>query len=80
MHQSHVRSSSGYARVSTNGQSVDKQVRQLTRAGCKEVFRETASGAKLDRAQLRRARAQLEARDVLMVTRPDRLARSTQSG
>jgi DNA invertase Pin-like site-specific DNA recombinase len=44
----------GYARVSTGGQSVDAQVRQLTKAGCKKVFREVASGAKADRAQLRR--------------------------
>ena len=44
----------GYARVSTDGRSVDAQVRQLTRAGCKKVFREVASGAKTDRAQLRR--------------------------
>jgi DNA invertase Pin-like site-specific DNA recombinase len=44
----------GYARVSTDGQSVDAQVRQLTKAGCKKVFREVASGAKTDRAQLRR--------------------------
>jgi Resolvase, N terminal domain len=35
----------GYARVSTDGQSVDAQVRQLTKAGCKKVFREAASGA-----------------------------------
>jgi DNA invertase Pin-like site-specific DNA recombinase len=42
------------ARVSTDGQSVDAQVRQLTKAGCKKVFRETASGAKTDRAELRR--------------------------
>src|ERR1700692_3029032 len=44
----------GYARVSTDGQSVDAQVRQLTKAGCKKVFREVASGAKSDRSQLRR--------------------------
>ncbi len=44
----------GYARVSTDGQSVDAQVRQLTKVGCKKVFREVASGAKTDRAQLRR--------------------------
>ena len=43
----------GYARVSTDGQSVDAQVRQLTKAKCKKVFREVASGAKADRAQLR---------------------------
>ena len=45
----------GYARISTDGQSVEAQVRQLTKAGCKKVFRETASGAKTDRAQLRKA-------------------------
>src|SRR6201987_4894392 len=68
----------GYARVSTDGQSVDAQVRQLTKAGCKKVFREVASGAKTDRAQLRRLLGQLDAGDVLMVTRLDRLARSTR--
>jgi len=68
----------GYARVSTDGQSVDAQVRQLTKAGCKKVFREVASGAKTDRNQLRRAIGQLGAGDVLMVTRLDRLARSTR--
>jgi DNA invertase Pin-like site-specific DNA recombinase len=68
----------GYARVSTDGQSVDAQVRQLTKAGCKKVFREVASGAKTDRAQLRRLLDQLEAGDVLTVTRLDRLARSTR--
>ncbi len=68
----------GYARVSTDGQSVDAQVRQLTKAGCAKVFREVASGAKTDRAQLRKALAQLDAGDVLMVTRLDRLARSTR--
>jgi DNA invertase Pin-like site-specific DNA recombinase len=68
----------GYARVSTDGQSVDAQVRQLTKAGCKKVFRETASGAKTDRTQLRRVLDQIDAGDVLMVTRLDRLARSTR--
>jgi len=43
----------GYARVSTDGQSLDAQAEQLTAAGCAKVFRETASGAKTDRAQLR---------------------------
>jgi DNA invertase Pin-like site-specific DNA recombinase len=68
----------GYARVSTDGQSVDAQVRQLTNAGCKKVFREIASGAKTDRAQLGRLLCQLDAGDVLTVTRLDRLARSTR--
>src|ERR1700689_4673304 len=68
----------GYARVSTDGQSVDAQVRQLKAAGAQNVWRETASGAKTDRAQLRRVLDQLDAGDVLMVTRLDRLARSTR--
>ena len=68
----------GYARVSTDGQSVDAQVKQLRAAGAEQIFRETASGAKTDRAQLRRALAQIDAGDVLVVTRLDRLARSTR--
>jgi len=68
----------GYARVSTDGQSVAAQVAALTAAGSGKVFREVASGAKTDRAQLRKAIAALEAGDVLMVTRLDRLARSTR--
>ncbi len=68
----------GYARVSTDGQSVDAQVKQLRAAGADQVFRETASGARADRAQLRRALAHLVKGDVLMVTRLDRLARSTR--
>ncbi|MGH7140283.1 MAG: recombinase family protein, partial [Pirellulales bacterium] len=70
----------GYARVSPGGksESVDAQARQLTRAGCKKVFRDVhVSGAKTDRAQLRRVTEALEPGDVLMVTRLDRLARST---
>jgi DNA invertase Pin-like site-specific DNA recombinase len=68
----------GYARVSTDGQSVAAQVAALTAAGAGKVFREVASGAKTDRAQLRKAIAALDEGDVLMVTRLDRLARSTR--
>jgi DNA invertase Pin-like site-specific DNA recombinase len=68
----------GYAGVSTDGQSADAQVKQLRAAGAEKVFRETASGARADRAQLRRAIDKLEKGDVLMVTRLDRLARSTR--
>jgi DNA invertase Pin-like site-specific DNA recombinase len=39
----------GYARVSTHGQSVDAQVKQLRAAGAEKIFKETASGAKTDR-------------------------------
>src|SRR5208283_182873 len=69
---------SGYARVSTDGQSLDTQVRQLRAAGAQKVFRETASGAQTGRPQLRRALSQLTGGDVLSVTRLDRLARSTR--
>ena len=41
----------GYARVSTDGQSVDAQVKQLRDAGAEKIFRETASGAKTDRRE-----------------------------
>ena len=53
-------------------------MRQLTKAGCKKVFREVASGAKTDRTQLRRLLDQLDAGDVQTVTQLDRLARSTR--
>ena len=68
----------GYARVSTDGQSVTAQVAQLRAAGCGKVFQEIASGAKSDRRALRRAVDQLTAGDMLIVTRLDRLARSTR--
>src|SRR5947208_9424485 len=68
----------GYARVSTDGQTVAAQVAQLTNAGAAKVFSETASGAKTDRAQLGKVLKALQAGDTLMVTRLDRLARSTR--
>jgi DNA invertase Pin-like site-specific DNA recombinase len=68
----------GYARVSADGPSVAARVRQLTKAGCKKVFREVASGAKTDRAQPRKLLEQIEIGDVLMVRRLDPLARSTR--
>jgi DNA invertase Pin-like site-specific DNA recombinase len=67
----------GYARVAADGQTVAAQARQLAEAGCETVFRETAKGAGT-RSALQRAIAQLDAGDVLMVTRLDRLARSTR--
>ena len=68
----------GYARVSTGGQSVADQVRQLRAAGAVNVYREVASGAVIDRPQLRRLLSEVVADDVVMVTRLDRLARSTR--
>ena len=68
----------GYARVSTSGQSVDAQVRQLRAAGAGKVFREVASGVAVDRPRLRQLVSELAAGDVMIVTRLDRLARSTR--
>jgi DNA invertase Pin-like site-specific DNA recombinase len=68
----------GYARVSSSGQTLDAQLEQLAQIGCDRVFRETASGARGDRQELKRAVAALAAGDVLIVTRLDRLARSTR--
>ena len=68
----------GYARVSTDHQSLGAQLEQLTAAGCTKVFQEKASGARGDRAALKRAINHLGQGDVLLVTRLDRLARSTR--
>jgi DNA invertase Pin-like site-specific DNA recombinase len=68
----------GYARVSTDGQSLASQDAQLHAAGCAKVFAEKVSGAKTDRAQLGKLLKTLDHGDVLIVTRLDRLARSTR--
>ena len=68
----------GYARVSTDGQSVAAQVDQLTQAGAEKTFKEKISGAVTHRQQLKRALNALHEGDVLLVTRLDRLARSTR--
>jgi DNA invertase Pin-like site-specific DNA recombinase len=68
----------GYARVSTNGQTLASQDAQLHAAGCAKVYAEKVSGAKTDRPELAKLIRRLEAGDVLMVTRLDRLARSTR--
>jgi hypothetical protein len=68
----------GYARVSTDGQTLDAQIAGLTAAGATKVYSEKQSGAKTDRAALARVLAVLASGDVLMVKRLDRLARSTR--
>lgn len=67
----------GYARVSTFGQTLDAQVEQLTAAGCSRIFKEKVSGARADRRELNRLLATLGEGDQVLVTRIDRLARST---
>jgi DNA invertase Pin-like site-specific DNA recombinase len=68
----------GYARVSTDGQTLDAQQAALRAAGAERVFAEKVSGAKTDRKALAKAIEALSEDDVLLVTRLDRLARSTR--
>ncbi len=68
----------GYARVSTDGQSLTAQLAALKAAKCQKVFQEKVSGARSDRKQLIRLMSLLAKGDVLVVTRLDRLARSTR--
>lgn len=68
----------GYARVSTEGWTLDAQVAALTAAGAASVFSETTGGAKTDRCELAKALRALGGGDTLLVTRLDRLARSTR--
>ena len=68
----------GYARVSTDGQGLGVQQASLTANGAEKVFAEKFSGAQTNRKELSRAIAALGEGDVLLVTRLDRLARSTR--
>src|SRR4051812_41552390 len=69
----------GYARVSTYGQTLDTQLDQLRAAGCnsRNIYSEKVTGARADRRELLRMLDRLAPGDVVMVTRIDRLARST---
>src|SRR5499427_4725093 len=67
----------GYARVSTNGQDLALQQAALKAAGCEKVYAEKISGARSDRPQLARMLKAIGAGDTIVVTRLDRLARST---
>jgi DNA invertase Pin-like site-specific DNA recombinase len=68
----------GYARVSTDGQSLQSQTEALHAAHCERIFAEKISGAYADRPQLARALAALAQGDTLVVVKLDRLARSTR--
>src|SRR5262249_31394310 len=68
----------GYARVSTRAQNVAGQIAELQAAGCGNIYKEKASGAKSDRPALAKVIRRRESGDVLVVTRLDRLARSTR--
>jgi len=68
----------GYARVSTDGQTLAAQTEALHSAGCARTFAEKISGAYSDRPQLAKALAALGEGDTLVVCKLDRLARSTR--
>lgn len=75
----------GYARVSTkiqekNGNSLDSQEELLRDSGSRIVYKESSSGATLDRPKLNELVHALEPGDTLMVTKLDRLARSAHQG
>ena len=67
----------GYARVSSVGQSLDVQLEKLAQAGCEKVFEEKRSGTSDKRPRLQACLEYVREGDTLVVTRLDRLARST---
>ena len=66
----------GYCRVSTEDQNPDLQLTALQRAGCKRILTDKATGVHVKRPQLIKCLTTLEAGDVLIVWKLDRLARS----
>ncbi|AJK86557.1 MULTISPECIES: recombinase family protein [Lysinibacillus] len=66
----------GYARVSTNKQELDIQIKALKEAGATKIYKEKISGAKTDRKELNTLLAEIKAGDTLLVTKADRIARS----
>jgi DNA invertase Pin-like site-specific DNA recombinase len=67
----------GYARVSTTGQDLAVQLEKLQKAGCQKMFKEKRSGVDTGRPELKRCLEYLREGDTLLVTKIDRLARST---
>ena len=65
----------GYARVSTNDQNLDVQIKKLEEAGCDEIFSEKISGAKENAPQLNGMISKLRKGDTVCVVRLDRLGR-----
>jgi DNA invertase Pin-like site-specific DNA recombinase len=68
----------GYARVSTEDQSLDLQLDALRQAGCERIFTDKASATRTRRSGLNEARLQLREGDVLVVWKLDRLGRSVK--
>ena len=65
----------GYARVSSTGRDLSVQLEKLK--GCEMVFKEKRSGVDVGRPELKRCVDYLREGDTLLVTKIDRLARST---
>ena len=69
----------GYARVSTSKQDHEMQVEALKKAGCERIFAEKASAKSTDgRPEFKRLMKALNPGDVVVVTKLDRLARSSR--
>jgi len=68
----------GYARVSTTDQNLWSQQDALRTAGAEEIYLDRFSGTKAFRPELDKLRSRLRSGDTLMVTRLDRLGRSTK--
>ena len=66
----------GYARVSTDEQSLDAQIDALTSAGAERIFQEKITGKNRQRPELQKLLDQLRKDDVVIITKYDRLARS----
>ena len=68
----------GYGRVSTTDQNTSSQEDALKTAGVEKLFVDTFTGTKANRPELDKLRNQLRPGDVLVITRLDRLGRSTK--
>ncbi|MFC7933105.1 recombinase family protein [Streptomyces cinereoruber] len=68
----------GYARVSTKGQLLDRQIDSLTAAGCRRIFADKKSGKNAERPELKACHAFLAEGDTLVVPSLDRYGRSLQ--
>lgn len=73
-----IRMMIGYARVSTQDQSLDLQTEALTRAGCEKIYEDKISGVRVERPGLTRALEMLREGDTLVVWKLDRLGRSVK--